>query len=219
MIFVDDFLMMLLWENHDFIFAVGDDITDEYLFEELPERSYTIKVGSKNTCAKYNIANIKKVHEKVFGSFWYLIYKFDLFCSFFEGWNCIEKTLWDYPTFTALQIVWPRPITQYTTYKDMNDDWYSLHSKNHILWIRNTLVTAQASWKWLDYLETKHATCYMPPTTNCVLRFTTSCIYISQGCRFYISSLFVHRNKSRTTYSRLSWKISYSSFLLLVFIL
>ena len=53
----------LVDKNHDFIFAIGDDITDEYLFEELPERSCTIKVGSKNTCAKYNIANIKKVHE------------------------------------------------------------------------------------------------------------------------------------------------------------
>tara|TARA_B100001059_G_scaffold20577_1_gene16700 strand:+ start:1024 stop:3225 length:2202 start_codon:yes stop_codon:yes gene_type:complete len=55
----------LVDKNHDFIFAVGDDITDEYLFEELPERSYTIKVGSKNTCAKYNIANINKVHEMI----------------------------------------------------------------------------------------------------------------------------------------------------------
>ena len=52
-------------KSHDFIFAIGDDSTDEYLFEELPERTFTIKVGSKNTVAKYNISSIKKVHEMI----------------------------------------------------------------------------------------------------------------------------------------------------------
>jgi trehalose 6-phosphate synthase/phosphatase len=52
-------------KKHDFIFAIGDDTTDEYLFEELPEMAFTIKVGSKNTVAKYNISNIKKVHEMI----------------------------------------------------------------------------------------------------------------------------------------------------------
>ena len=52
-------------KKYDFIFAIGDDTTDEYLFEELPERAFTIKVGSKNTVAKYNISNIKKVHEMI----------------------------------------------------------------------------------------------------------------------------------------------------------
>ena len=52
-------------KKHDFIFAIGDDTTDEYLFEELPERTFTIKVGTKNTVAKYNISSIKKVHEMI----------------------------------------------------------------------------------------------------------------------------------------------------------
>ena len=57
--------LKIVEEKHDFIFAIGDDTTDEYLFEELPERAFTIKVGSKNTVAKYNISNIKKVHEMI----------------------------------------------------------------------------------------------------------------------------------------------------------
>jgi len=52
-------------KKHDFIFAIGDDSTDEYLFEELPERTFTVKVGTKNTVAKYNISSIKKVHEMI----------------------------------------------------------------------------------------------------------------------------------------------------------
>ena len=52
-------------KSHDFIFAIGDDTTDEYLFGELPERSFTIKVGSKDSVAKYNISSIKKVHEMI----------------------------------------------------------------------------------------------------------------------------------------------------------
>jgi trehalose 6-phosphate synthase/phosphatase len=52
-------------KKHDFIFAIGDDTTDEYLFEELPERSFTIKVGPQNTVAKFTLANIKKVHELI----------------------------------------------------------------------------------------------------------------------------------------------------------
>ena len=55
----------IIEKSHDFIFAIGDDTTDEYLFEELPERSFTIKVGSMNTVAKYNISSIKKVHDMI----------------------------------------------------------------------------------------------------------------------------------------------------------
>ena len=37
----------------DFILAIGDDHTDEYIFNELPEKAYTIKVGLSMTKARY----------------------------------------------------------------------------------------------------------------------------------------------------------------------
>jgi len=40
-------------DQYDFILAIGDDWTDEYLFEELPECAYTINVGLKHSRAKY----------------------------------------------------------------------------------------------------------------------------------------------------------------------
>ena len=48
---------------YDFIFAVGDDWTDEYTFESMPEQAYTIKVGAKTTEAKYYIEGVEKVRE------------------------------------------------------------------------------------------------------------------------------------------------------------
>jgi trehalose 6-phosphate synthase/phosphatase len=49
--------------DYDFIFAVGDDWTDEYTFEAMPEKAYTIKVGAKTTSAKYYIEGVEKVRE------------------------------------------------------------------------------------------------------------------------------------------------------------
>jgi trehalose 6-phosphate synthase/phosphatase len=49
--------------GYDFIFAVGDDWTDEYTFEAMPEQAYTIKVGAKTTSAKYYIEGVEKVRE------------------------------------------------------------------------------------------------------------------------------------------------------------
>jgi len=43
--------------DYDFIMAMGDDWTDEYMFEELPEKAVTIKVGSQKTVAKYFISH------------------------------------------------------------------------------------------------------------------------------------------------------------------
>ncbi|WP_127844293.1 bifunctional alpha,alpha-trehalose-phosphate synthase (UDP-forming)/trehalose-phosphatase [Psychroflexus aestuariivivens] len=40
-------------KEYDHIFALGDDWTDEFMFEELPKKSHTIKVGLKKTKAKY----------------------------------------------------------------------------------------------------------------------------------------------------------------------
>lgn len=39
----------------DFIFATGDDVTDEDMFSVMPEKAYTIRVGLQLTSARYNI--------------------------------------------------------------------------------------------------------------------------------------------------------------------
>lgn len=49
--------------QYDFIFAVGDDWTDEYTFEAMPEGAYTIKVGTKGTKASYYIESVELVRE------------------------------------------------------------------------------------------------------------------------------------------------------------
>jgi trehalose 6-phosphate synthase/phosphatase len=50
-------------KNHDFIMGIGDDWTDEFLFEALPKGAHTIKVGIYNTSADYNIESFKHVRE------------------------------------------------------------------------------------------------------------------------------------------------------------
>jgi trehalose 6-phosphate synthase/phosphatase len=49
--------------DYDFILSVGDDATDEEMFEFFRTKSnaFTIKVGSGSTCAKYNLAGIREV--------------------------------------------------------------------------------------------------------------------------------------------------------------
>jgi len=49
--------------SYDFILAVGDDWTDEFTFDVMPEESYTIKVGTKTTKASYYIENVELVRE------------------------------------------------------------------------------------------------------------------------------------------------------------
>ena len=49
--------------SYDFIFAVGDDWTDEYTFEAMPEEAYTINVGARSTKASYYIENVDLVRE------------------------------------------------------------------------------------------------------------------------------------------------------------
>ena len=41
--------------DYDFIFCCGDDTTDEYMFSALPENSISIKIGEKNTSARYYV--------------------------------------------------------------------------------------------------------------------------------------------------------------------
>ena len=54
-------------DNHyDFILAVGDDWTDEYTFEAMPEGAYSIKVGTKTTKASYYIESIELVRELLY---------------------------------------------------------------------------------------------------------------------------------------------------------
>ncbi|WP_369692834.1 bifunctional alpha,alpha-trehalose-phosphate synthase (UDP-forming)/trehalose-phosphatase [Flavobacterium psychrotrophum] len=48
-------------KEYDFILAVGDDWTDEFMFEELPDTAYTIKVGSQKTAARYFIKDPREV--------------------------------------------------------------------------------------------------------------------------------------------------------------
>lgn len=49
--------------HYDFILGVGDDWTDEYLFQDLPAKAYTIRVGIKNTLAKYNVNGVSDVRR------------------------------------------------------------------------------------------------------------------------------------------------------------
>ncbi len=50
-------------EDFDFILAVGDDWTDEDLFEAMPEEAYTIKVGFGVSRAKYQVESFREVRK------------------------------------------------------------------------------------------------------------------------------------------------------------
>ena len=58
---------LLTANNYDFIFCIGDDWTDEYMFQELPETAYTVKVGFVKTAAKYYVKNTEEVHDVLKG--------------------------------------------------------------------------------------------------------------------------------------------------------
>ena len=49
--------------SYDFIFAIGDDWTDEFMFQELPDDAVTVKVGRQKTAAKYFIDSNKDVRH------------------------------------------------------------------------------------------------------------------------------------------------------------
>ncbi len=53
----------MLWLNkpHDFVIAIGDDVTDEELFSILPLSSHSIKVGRGITQAQYRVGSYKGV--------------------------------------------------------------------------------------------------------------------------------------------------------------
>lgn len=50
-------------DAYDFVFAIGDDWTDEFMFQELPKEAVTVKVGLKKTQAKYFVEGTKRVRE------------------------------------------------------------------------------------------------------------------------------------------------------------
>jgi len=49
--------------SYDFIMALGDDWTDEYTFEALPEKAVTVKVGTKTTKARYYVEDVDQVRR------------------------------------------------------------------------------------------------------------------------------------------------------------
>ncbi|MFD2602694.1 bifunctional alpha,alpha-trehalose-phosphate synthase (UDP-forming)/trehalose-phosphatase [Flavobacterium suzhouense] len=49
--------------KYDFILSIGDDWTDEFMFEELPVEAYTVKVGTSKTAARYFVKNFEEVRE------------------------------------------------------------------------------------------------------------------------------------------------------------
>jgi trehalose 6-phosphate synthase/phosphatase len=54
----------LVWlekKSYDFVLAAGDDWTDENIFEVLPEKGYSIKIGSTTTHAKYRLKNPREL--------------------------------------------------------------------------------------------------------------------------------------------------------------
>lgn len=56
-------LRFLHEKEYDFILAIGDDWTDEYMFRDLPESAVTIKVGLKNTSASYKVESVSSVRN------------------------------------------------------------------------------------------------------------------------------------------------------------
>ncbi len=47
----------------DFIISIGDDWTDEDIYEVLPEWAYSIKVGFGPTKARFNLPSYREVRK------------------------------------------------------------------------------------------------------------------------------------------------------------
>ncbi|KXX68369.1 bifunctional alpha,alpha-trehalose-phosphate synthase (UDP-forming)/trehalose-phosphatase [Flammeovirga sp. SJP92] len=50
-------------DKYDFVFAAGDDVTDEDTFLAMPKKSYTIKVGIGASAARYNLKTVADVRQ------------------------------------------------------------------------------------------------------------------------------------------------------------
>ncbi|MEM1137350.1 MAG: bifunctional alpha,alpha-trehalose-phosphate synthase (UDP-forming)/trehalose-phosphatase, partial [Bacteroidota bacterium] len=53
-------------QKYDFVFAIGDDVTDEDTFSALPQDSYTVKVGLTSSVARYNVKSPDEVREVLY---------------------------------------------------------------------------------------------------------------------------------------------------------
>lgn len=53
-------------KSYDFIMAIGDDWTDEYMFDALPKEAYTIKVGLKGSYAQYKLESVNQVRQLLY---------------------------------------------------------------------------------------------------------------------------------------------------------
>lgn len=49
-------------EEYGFVLAIGDDRTDEDMFEMAPDEAWTIKVGRGSTRARFSVRGVKEVH-------------------------------------------------------------------------------------------------------------------------------------------------------------
>lgn len=58
---------LLSKKDYDFILAIGDDWTDEYMFEEVPNWAYSIKVGYQKSKAKYYVKSTQEVRQLLQG--------------------------------------------------------------------------------------------------------------------------------------------------------
>jgi trehalose 6-phosphate synthase/phosphatase len=56
-------MRLVATNQYDFILAIGDDWTDEYMFKALPETAITIKVGLVNTAAQYKLESVEGVRS------------------------------------------------------------------------------------------------------------------------------------------------------------
>ncbi len=54
-------LQVLKEKDFDNIIVIGDDWTDEYMFEDLPDHAHSIKVGIRKTNAKYFVKRVEEV--------------------------------------------------------------------------------------------------------------------------------------------------------------
>ncbi len=52
---------LMAGKSHDFILAIGDDRTDEFMFGAMPDNAYTIRVGSHESCAGYFVPGTAEV--------------------------------------------------------------------------------------------------------------------------------------------------------------
>ncbi|HAX95088.1 MAG TPA: bifunctional alpha,alpha-trehalose-phosphate synthase (UDP-forming)/trehalose-phosphatase [Prolixibacteraceae bacterium] len=50
-------------KDYEFILAAGDDWTDEFLFQELPQETISIKVGAAKTRARYSYADFRNMRN------------------------------------------------------------------------------------------------------------------------------------------------------------